>query len=145
MTRSAQIPFSSSLPAAVAALTPVSALVHSSTLVTAGFCLLIRFSPSFSYWLNVVSLLVSGLTIFIAGLGANSEFDLRRIIALSVLRRLGLITIAIGLSSLAIFHLLTHTLLRALLFMCAGGVIIIVIIIRYGCLLSQGFSSWYFS
>ena len=50
------------------------------------FYLLIRFSPSFSYWLKVVLLLVSGLTVFIAGRGANSKFDLRRIIALSTLR-----------------------------------------------------------
>jgi NADH-ubiquinone oxidoreductase chain 5 len=125
MTRSAQIPFSSWLPAAMAAPTPVSALVHSSTLVTAGVYLLVRFSPSFGYWLNVVLLLVSGLTMFIAGLGANFEFDLRRIIALSTLRQLGLMimTISIGLSGLAFFHLLTHALFKALLFMCAGGVI----------------------
>jgi len=60
-----------------------------------------------------------------AGLGANSEFDLRRIIALSTLRQLGLmiIIISIGLSSLAFFHLLTHALFNALLFMCASGVI----------------------
>ena len=109
-----------------AAPTPVSALVHSSTLVTAGVYLLIRFSPSFGYWLNVILLLVSGLTIFMAGLGANFEFDLRRIIALSTLSQLGLmiITISIGLSGLAFFfHLLTHALFKALLFICAGGVI----------------------
>nr|WNL54102.1 NADH dehydrogenase subunit 5 [Microcerotermes sp. 2 MLW-2023a]WNL54115.1 NADH dehydrogenase subunit 5 [Microcerotermes sp. 2 MLW-2023a]WNL54297.1 NADH dehydrogenase subunit 5 [Microcerotermes sp. 2 MLW-2023a] len=125
MTKSAQIPFSSWLPAAMAAPTPVSALVHSSTLVTAGVYLLIRFSPSFSYWLNVVLLLVSGLTMFMAGLGANFEFDLSKIIALSTLSQLGLMimTISIGLSGLAFFHLLTHALFKALLFMCAGGVI----------------------
>jgi NADH-ubiquinone oxidoreductase chain 5 len=125
ITRSAHIPFSSWLPAAMAAPTPVSALVHSSTLVTAGVYLLIRFSPSFSYWLSVFFFLFSGLTIFMAGLGANFEFDLRRIIALSTLRQLGLmiITISIGLSGLAFLHLLTHALFKALLFICAGGVI----------------------
>nr|AQP26956.1 NADH dehydrogenase subunit 5 [Nasutitermes sp. G682] len=125
MTKSAQIPFSSWLPAAMAAPTPVSALVHSSTLVTAGVYLLIRFSPSFGYYLNIFLLLVSGLTMFMAGLGANFEFDLKSIIALSTLSQLGLMimTISIGLSGLAFFHLLTHALFKALLFMCAGGVI----------------------
>jgi NADH:ubiquinone oxidoreductase subunit 5 (subunit L)/multisubunit Na+/H+ antiporter MnhA subunit len=92
MTKSAQISFSSSLPAAIAAPTPVSALVHFSTLVTAGVYLLIRFSPSFGYWLIVILLLVSGLTIFMAGLGANFELDLRRIIALFTLSQLGQLT-----------------------------------------------------
>jgi NADH-ubiquinone oxidoreductase chain 5 len=75
--------------------------------------------------LNVILLLVSGLTIFIAGFGANFEFHLRRIIALSTLRQLGLviITISVGLSGLALFHLLTHALFNALLFVCAGGAI----------------------
>nr|YP_009350267.1 NADH dehydrogenase subunit 5 [Apilitermes longiceps]AQP26717.1 NADH dehydrogenase subunit 5 [Apilitermes longiceps] len=125
MTKSAQIPFSSWLPAAMAAPTPVSALVHSSTLVTAGVYLLIRFSPSFSCWLNMILLFISGLTMFMAGLGANFEFDLSSIIALSTLSQLGLMimTISIGFSGLAFFHLLTHALFKALLFMCAGGVI----------------------
>nr|AQP30579.1 NADH dehydrogenase subunit 5 [Odontotermes sp. BDIT085] len=125
MTSSAQIPFSSWLPAAMAAPTPVSALVHSSTLVTAGVYLLIRFSPSFSLWLSGFLLLVSGMTMFMAGLGANFEYDLSSIIALSTLSQLGLMimTISIGLSSLAFFHLLTHALFSALLFMCVGGVI----------------------
>ena len=70
-------------------------------------------------------LLNPGLTIFMAGLGANFEFDLKRIITLSTLRQLGSIirTISIGLSGLAFFHLLTYALFKALLFMCAGGVI----------------------
>jgi NADH-ubiquinone oxidoreductase chain 5 len=125
MTKRAQIPFSSWLPAAMAAPTPVSALVHSSTLVTAGVYLLIRFSAAFGSWLCTFLLLFSGLTMFIAGLGANFEYDLRKIIALSTLRQLGLIigAVSVGLVSLAFFHLLTHALFKALLFMCAGVII----------------------
>nr|URH16522.1 NADH dehydrogenase subunit 5 [Prorhinotermes simplex]WMY24268.1 NADH dehydrogenase subunit 5 [Prorhinotermes simplex] len=125
MTKSAQIPFSSWLPAAMAAPTPVSALVHSSTLVTAGVYLLIRFSPAFDHGLSIFLLLISGLTMFMAGLGANFECDLSSIIALSTLSQLGLMimTVSVGLSSLAFFHLLTHALFKALLFMCAGGII----------------------
>jgi NADH-ubiquinone oxidoreductase chain 5 len=126
MTKSAQIPFSSWLPAAIAAPTPpVSALVHSSTLVTAGVYLLIRFSAAFGDWLSSFLLLISGLTIFIAGVGANFEYDLRRIIALSTLSQLGLIIriISVGFAGLAFFHLLTHALFKALLFICAGVII----------------------
>nr|BCZ16568.1 NADH dehydrogenase subunit 5 [Chironomus yoshimatsui] len=126
MTKSAQIPFSSWLPAAMAAPTPVSALVHSSTLVTAGVYLLIRFSSLFvDTNLGKFLLLISGLTMFMAGLGANFEFDLKKIIALSTLSQLGLMMsiLAMGFYKLAFFHLLTHALFKALLFMCAGAII----------------------
>nr|QCU46654.1 NADH dehydrogenase subunit 5 [Lucilia sericata]QCU46822.1 NADH dehydrogenase subunit 5 [Lucilia sericata]QCU46836.1 NADH dehydrogenase subunit 5 [Lucilia sericata]QCU46843.1 NADH dehydrogenase subunit 5 [Lucilia sericata]QCU46850.1 NADH dehydrogenase subunit 5 [Lucilia sericata] len=126
MTKSAQIPFSSWLPAAMAAPTPVSALVHSSTLVTAGVYLLIRFNILLSSsWLGNLLLLLSGLTMFMAGLGANYEFDLKKIIALSTLSQLGLMMsiLSMGYYKLAFFHLLTHALFKALLFMCAGAII----------------------
>nr|UPX88383.1 NADH dehydrogenase subunit 5 [Phytobia cambii] len=125
MTKSAQIPFSSWLPAAMAAPTPVSALVHSSTLVTAGVYLLIRFNILLNSWMGVLLLLLSGLTMFMSGLGANFEFDLKKIIALSTLSQLGLMMsiLSMGFYKLAFFHLLTHALFKALLFMCAGSII----------------------
>nr|QIV24829.1 NADH dehydrogenase subunit 5 [Archetypus frenchi] len=125
MTKSAQIPFSSWLPAAMAAPTPVSSLVHSSTLVTAGVYLLIRFNHAFSENLMFLLLFVSSMTMFMSGLGANFEFDLKKIIALSTLSQLGLMMsiLALGDFYLAFFHLLTHALFKALLFMCAGNVI----------------------
>nr|YP_010692912.1 NADH dehydrogenase subunit 5 [Anastrepha ludens]WCB98015.1 NADH dehydrogenase subunit 5 [Anastrepha ludens]WCB98028.1 NADH dehydrogenase subunit 5 [Anastrepha ludens] len=126
MTKSAQIPFSSWLPAAMAAPTPVSALVHSSTLVTAGIYLLIRFNILLcDSWMGQALLLLSGLTMFMAGLGANFEFDLKKIIALSTLSQLGLMMsiLSMGFYKLAFFHLLSHALFKALLFMCAGAII----------------------
>nr|YP_002265543.1 NADH dehydrogenase subunit 5 [Chaetosoma scaritides]ACF35102.1 NADH dehydrogenase subunit 5 [Chaetosoma scaritides] len=125
MTKSAQIPFSSWLPAAMAAPTPVSSLVHSSTLVTAGVYLLIRFNYSFNDSMLYLLLFISSLTMFMSGLGANFEFDLKKIIALSTLSQLGLMLsiLSLGEYKLAFFHLLIHALFKALLFMCAGNVI----------------------
>nr|YP_010722454.1 NADH dehydrogenase subunit 5 [Parnassius nomion]WDV10607.1 NADH dehydrogenase subunit 5 [Parnassius epaphus]WDV10633.1 NADH dehydrogenase subunit 5 [Parnassius nomion] len=126
MTKSAQIPFSSWLPAAMAAPTPVSALVHSSTLVTAGVYLLIRFNMLLiDMFFYKLLLLLSGLTMFMAGISANYEFDLKKIIALSTLSQLGLMMsiLSMGLPELAFFHLLTHAMFKALLFMCAGVII----------------------
>nr|YP_010294722.1 NADH dehydrogenase subunit 5 [Pectocera sp.]ULQ68874.1 NADH dehydrogenase subunit 5 [Pectocera sp.] len=125
ITKSAQIPFSSWLPAAMAAPTPVSSLVHSSTLVTAGVYLLIRFNFALSSNLMMGLLFIASMTMFMAGLGANYEFDLKKIIALSTLSQLGLMMsiLALGEYTLAFFHLLTHALFKALLFMCAGCMI----------------------
>nr|YP_009171520.1 NADH dehydrogenase subunit 5 [Pseudothericles compressifrons]AJW76363.1 NADH dehydrogenase subunit 5 [Pseudothericles compressifrons] len=126
MTSSAQIPFSSWLPAAMAAPTPVSALVHSSTLVTAGVYLMIRFNPILvSSGFSIFLLIIGCLTMFMAGLGANYEYDLKKIIALSTLSQLGLMMsiLSMGFYKLAFFHLLTHALFKALLFMCAGSYI----------------------
>merc|ERR1712033_108246 len=126
LTKRAQYPFSAWLPAAMAAPTPVSALVHSSTLVTAGVYLLVRFRIALDgSEVQMVLLLLSRLTIFIAGLGANFEYDLKKIIALSTLSQLGVIIsiLCLGYANLAFFHLLRHALFKALLFICAGAVI----------------------
>nr|YP_009024483.1 NADH dehydrogenase subunit 5 [Margaritifera dahurica]AGZ13310.1 NADH dehydrogenase subunit 5 [Margaritifera dahurica] len=127
MTKSAQIPFSAWLPAAMAAPTPVSALVHSSTLVTAGVYLIVRFYDSLVEVPEVLWFLskIGGLTLLMAGLSACFETDLKKIIALSTLSQLGLMmfTIGIGYPFIAVFHLFTHALFKALLFLCAGSII----------------------
>nr|YP_004857895.1 NADH dehydrogenase subunit 5 [Cigaritis takanonis]ADN43213.1 NADH dehydrogenase subunit 5 [Cigaritis takanonis] len=126
MTKSAQIPFSSWLPAAMAAPTPVSALVHSSTLVTAGVYLLIRFNLLLiNMFFTKILLLLSGLTMLMSGISANYEFDLKKIIALSTLSQLGLMMsiLMMGYFDLAFYHLLTHAMFKALLFMCSGMII----------------------
>jgi NADH-ubiquinone oxidoreductase chain 5 len=104
----------------MAAPTPVSALVHSSTLVTAGVYLLIRFREVLGVSYRLFLLSVS--TMFISGLGANFEIDIKRVVALSTLSQLGVImmSLSLGLVDLAFFHLLTHALFKSLLFLCAG-------------------------
>nr|YP_007889834.1 NADH dehydrogenase subunit 5 [Paphnutius ruficeps]AEG64529.1 NADH dehydrogenase subunit 5 [Paphnutius ruficeps] len=125
-TKSAQIPFSSWLPAAMAAPTPVSALVHSSTLVTAGVYLLIRFNLMiFNFKLIDLFIMLSLMTMIMSSVGANFEFDLKKIIALSTLSQLGFMmaTLMLGFPTMAFFHLLTHALFKSSLFMCAGVII----------------------
>lgn len=125
MTKRAQIPFSAWLPAAMAAPTPVSALVHSSTLVTAGVYLLIRFSYFLDENRKTVLMFLSALTMFMSGLVAIYEYDLKKIIALSTLSQLGVIifSISLGLYTVAFFHLVIHALFKAILFLCAGVLI----------------------
>ncbi len=125
-TKRAQIPFSSWLPAAIAAPTPVSSLVHSSTLVTAGVYLLIRLNYllvefKFLWLLTRLGL----LTILIAGIRAVGELDIKKVIALSTLSQLGLIffTLGLNLPTLAFFHLVAHAYFKAMLFICAGAII----------------------
>nr|AZL93110.1 NADH dehydrogenase subunit 5 [Aulacus sinensis] len=124
MTKSAQVPFSSWLPAAMAAPTPVSSLVHSSTLVTAGIYLIIRFNKllKMSSIFLMILMFISLLTMLLAGFSANFEYDLKKIIALSTLSQLGLMMmiLSIGSEMLSFFHLLSHALFKSLLFLCSG-------------------------
>merc|ERR1712203_525449 len=125
-TKRAQIPFSAWLPAAIAAPTPVSALVHSSTLVTAGVYLIVRLNFVFSNSNSTNTLLFIGIiTILLAGAAAIFEIDIKKIIALSTLRQLGVIIMILGAIEplLSFFHLLSHAYFKAILFMCAGMVI----------------------
>lgn len=126
ITKRAQVPFSAWLPAAIAAPTPVSALVHSSTLVTAGVYLMVRFN----YVLiteKITTLLawVGALTMLIAGLAALIEIDIKKIIALSTLSQLGVIVFTLGLGErlLCWFHLIRHAYFKAMLFIGAGAAI----------------------
>lgn len=125
-TKSAQFPFSAWLPAAIAAPTPISSLVHSSTLVTAGVYMIIRFYECLlQAFLTQVLLIVSLVTILIAGVSALQEYDIKRLVAFSTLGQLGFITFILSLGHvyIAFFHLLIHALFKALLFICTGLVI----------------------
>nr|QWE50975.1 NADH dehydrogenase subunit 5 [Planorbella pilsbryi] len=128
LTKSAQYPFSSWLPAAMAAPTPVSALVHSSTLVTAGIYLIIRMSTTMPLPEEMSNLLLftGAITCLLGGTAAIYEFDLKKIIALSTLSQLGLMVFALGMgfSNLALFHLFMHALFKALLFLAAGAILL---------------------
>ena len=125
-TKRAQIPFSAWLPAAIAAPTPVSALVHSSTLVTAGVYLIIRLNFIFCNSSSTNILLFIGvITMILAGAAAIHEIDIKKVIALSTLSQLGVIMITLGGLEpiLSFFHLLRHAYFKAILFICAGIII----------------------
>nr|YP_009477604.1 NADH dehydrogenase subunit 5 [Gyge ovalis]ASC43042.1 NADH dehydrogenase subunit 5 [Gyge ovalis] len=126
ITKSAQVPFSAWLPRAMAAPTPVSALVHSSTLVTAGVYLMFRFASLLEEsGMSFIILSMGVITMLVASVSASFEHDMKKIIALSTLSQLGFMVISLGLgfSVLAFFHLLMHAVFKALLFMCSGDLI----------------------
>lgn len=125
-TKSAQLPFSAWLPAAIAAPTPVSSLVHSSTLVTAGIYLLIRHNSLFlKNNISVYLMIIGIMTMILASLRALFEIDLKKIVALSTLRQLGVIILRLGLGAFIarFFHLLRHAFFKALIFISTGNII----------------------
>lgn len=126
-TKRAQFPFSSWLPVAIAAPTPISSLVHSSTLVTAGIYLSIRFSFIFTkISISNLIIIVSLLTILLGGRLALIEKDFKKIVAMSTLRQLGFMffMISIGSIKLAFFHIICHAFFKSLLFIRVGRIII---------------------
>nr|YP_001700364.2 NADH dehydrogenase subunit 5 [Haemonchus contortus]ABY64771.2 NADH dehydrogenase subunit 5 [Haemonchus contortus] len=125
-TKSAQFPFSSWLPKAMSAPTPVSSLVHSSTLVTAGLILLMNFWY-FSFnnvFMNVI-LIVGSVTMFFSSVTALVEEDMKKVVALSTLSQMGfsMMTLGLGLSFVSLVHLMSHALFKSCLFMQVGYVI----------------------
>nr|YP_010388419.1 NADH dehydrogenase subunit 5 [Phyllidia elegans]UPP55821.1 NADH dehydrogenase subunit 5 [Phyllidia elegans] len=129
LTKSAQFPFSSWLPAAMAAPTPVSALVHSSTLVTAGIFIIIRLSINLELDESICTILMmcGSITCLLGGWAATYENDIKKIIALSTLSQLGVMVFSLGMNlpALALFHLYTHALFKALLFLAAGHILMV--------------------
>lgn len=127
ITKRAIYPFSPWLPLAIAAPTPISALVHSSTLVTAGLYLSMRFYSMFYSYPSIINLflILSIFTSFYAGINAIFETDIKKLIALSTLSHLGFIGMAFscGLLYLAFFHLLVHALFKSVLFISIGDII----------------------
>jgi len=127
MAKSAQIPLHSWLPGSMEGPTPVSALIHAATLVTAGLYLLLRSSPllEFSSTALLVITLVGATTAFFAATCGLVQNDLKRIIAMSTISQLGYMVMAVGLSqyNVALMHVVNHAFFKALLFLGAGAVI----------------------
>ena len=128
MGKSAQMPLHVWLPDSMEGPTPISALIHAATMVTAGIFMVARMSPLFEFSEAALSfvLVVGATTAFFMGLLGVVNNDIKRVIAYSTLSRLGYMTVALGASaySVAIFHLMTHAFFKALLFLAAGSVII---------------------
>jgi NADH-quinone oxidoreductase subunit L len=128
MGKSAQFPLHVWLPDSMEGPTPISALIHAATMVTAGIFMVARMSPLFELSTTALSviLIVGSITALFMGLLAIVQTDIKRVVAYSTLSQLGYMTVALGASaySAAIFHLMTHAFFKALLFLAAGSVII---------------------
>jgi NADH-quinone oxidoreductase subunit L len=128
MGKSAQAPLHVWLPDSMEGPTPISALIHAATMVTAGIFMVARMSPLFEYTETALAvvLVIGALTAFFMGLLGIVQNDIKRVVAYSTLSQLGYMTVALGASaySAAIFHLMTHAFFKALLFLAAGSVII---------------------
>ncbi len=128
MGKSAQVPLHVWLPDSMEGPTPISALIHAATMVTAGIFMVARMSPLFELSdtaLNLV-LIIGAITALFMGFLGVIQNDIKRVVAYSTLSQLGYMTVALGASaySVAVFHLMTHAFFKALLFLAAGSVII---------------------
>jgi NADH-quinone oxidoreductase subunit L len=127
VAKSAQLPLQTWLPDAMEGPTPVSALIHAATMVTAGVYLIVRTAPLFEQAPKVLELAagLGAITIVMAGLIALVQVDIKRVIAYSTMSQIGYMFLAAGLGAYpnAMFHLMTHAFFKALLFMAAGLVI----------------------
>jgi NADH-quinone oxidoreductase subunit L len=127
IAKSAQVPLHTWLPDAMEGPTPVSALIHAATMVTAGVYLIARTSPLFELAVDVQELagVLGAVTLLMAGLIALVQTDIKRVIAYSTMSQIGYMFVAVGLGAYGagMFHLMTHAFFKALLFMAAGVVI----------------------
>ena len=128
MGKSAQVPLHVWLPDSMEGPTPISALIHAATMVTAGIFMVARMSPVFELSTTALDfvLFIGATTAFFTGLIGMVQTDIKRVVAYSTLSQLGYMTVALGVSaySAAVYHLMTHAFFKALLFLAAGSVII---------------------